>query len=274
MLKWIKSLFVKPVTISPAGLSVDDFSELVTKHFAVCFGNVEPPDDDVYWTLVEAMNADQSAFLGGVQLIIESTKQNPTVDVESLNTVYDNMMDFRLVNAPTREFLDNYVTLARQDLSAQDKRDGEKRVMRNGEAVAAGAAFDAWTSADLPKMLAAMDAPAHPIDRHHLLQSIVGEAYKDRKNEASRDILFRVAQIHLDEFPKLAPKLKSHVGFMPRVSTFQHYATALSEVGDFKKAVDVCRLAIEYDLHDGTQSGYEGRIERLEKKALQSSKQH
>ena len=122
MLKWVKSLFVRPAKTASAGLSVDDFSVLVTKHFALCFGDVEPPDDDDYWALVDAMNAEQSAFLGGLQLLIESAKQMPMGidEIESFNFTYDNLLDFRLVDESAREFLDNYVTLVRREWVGND----------------------------------------------------------------------------------------------------------------------------------------------------------
>ena len=56
-------------------------------------------------------------------------------------------------------------------------------------------------------------------------------------------------------------------GVLPRVSTFQHYAAVLAERGEFERAVHVCEAAIAFGLHDGTKGGYEGRIERIKKKA-------
>ncbi|MFU8815520.1 MAG: hypothetical protein ACNA7W_09250 [Pseudomonadales bacterium] len=62
------------------------------------------------------------------------------------------------------------------------------------------------------------------------------------------------------EFPSVAPGL-------PRVPTFQKYATLLTEDGEYGTAIEVCRRAISFGLEDGTKAGYEGRIARIEKKA-------
>lgn len=73
--------------------------------------------------------------------------------------------------------------------------------------------------------------------------------------------------MHVTEFPEIAPALKRDMGgVLPRVSTFQHLATVLTETGEFAGAIRVRELAIEYGLQDNTKSGFEGRIERIKKK--------
>ena len=68
--------------------------------------------------------------------------------------------------------------------------------------------------------------------------------------------------------PSLALALKEDMGgTLPRVTTFQHYATVLTEDGEYEKAISICEKALEYGLHDNTKSGFEGRIERIKKKA-------
>jgi hypothetical protein len=128
----------------------------------------------------------------------------------------------------------------------------------------------------LSQMLAALNTPTHPVDRHHLLQSIVELTYKERnKDSQMRQLCEQTARTHLDEFPQLKDALleENEDGevFLPRVSTFQHLATLLTEDGRFDEAVKVCELAIEYDLHDNTQGGFEKRIERIRNKQRSSS---
>ena len=41
-------------------------------------------------------------------------------------------------------------------------------------------------------------------------------------------------------------------GHLPRVPTFQQYSTLLTEDGNFKRAVEICELAISFGLRDGT----------------------
>lgn len=141
-------------------------------------------------------------------------------------------------------------------------------VFRQGKAIATDDSFSAWTSGDLDKMLVAAKKDTNPIDRHFLLQSIVSETYKRRDERKYRDLCIEFSEKHIGEFKNdIGKALKVDFGGeFPRISTFQHYATLLTELGDYDKAIEVCKIAISYNLDDGTKSGYEGRIERIEKK--------
>jgi hypothetical protein len=119
-------------------------------------------------------------------------------------------------------------------------------------------------------MLRALSVPTHPIDRHHLLQQIVKATYKSRRDPAMAQKCREIAELHLTEFPRIAPALKRDIGFLPRVLTFQHYATLLTEAGEFDRAVEVCETAMEYGLGDRTKGGFPARIARIEQ-ARQSS---
>lgn len=151
---------------------------------------------------------------------------------------------------------------------AEEAKSSSMTVMRQGKTVPADEVFEAWTSGDLKRMLAAVKTPTNPIDRHFLLMAIVDQTYKQRKDAKSRSLCIRFAEQHISEFARIAPALKKeHAGTLPRVSTFQKYATLLTEDGDFDRAIEVCKTAIAYDLVDGTKSGFESRIDRIRKKA-------
>jgi len=144
---------------------------------------------------------------------------------------------------------------------------GESFTLRFGKLVPTDEVFHAWTSGDLGRMVRALDAPTNPIDRHFLLLGIVKETYRLRSEPAMASECARVAEMHLAEFQTLGPALKSDGdGSLPRVSTFQHYATLLTEKGDFERAVWVCELAKFYGLDDGTRAGFDGRIARIRRK--------
>lgn len=123
-------------------------------------------------------------------------------------------------------------------------------------------------SGDLDQMLfVTWIKPREPIDRHYLLLNIVVLSYKLRAQSHYRDICIQHAKMHVDEMPDLIDAVRAKGGYALNVHTFQHYATLLAEDGDFQRAIEVCEQAIAYGLKDGTKSGYEGRIERIRKKA-------
>lgn len=129
--------------------------------------------------------------------------------------------------------------------------------------------YFAILSNDLDKMLAVTELVSLPKNRHHLLQSIVTESYKLRKEDKFRNICIKFSKIHLDEFSVIAPHLINNFNTtLPRVTTFQYYATLLTEIGEYDEAIKICEMAITFSLDDGTKGGYENRIEKINKKKL------
>lgn len=137
-------------------------------------------------------------------------------------------------------------------------------IIRDGKSVPADEVFEAWTLNDLNKMLANLNTNTHPIDRHFLLQGIISETYKQRKDISMRKICIETCEIYLKEWPILANALgRDFNGQLPRILVFPFYATILTEDQEFEKAIEICEIAIKYQLYDGTKSGFDGRIERI-----------
>lgn len=129
--------------------------------------------------------------------------------------------------------------------------------------------YFALLSNDLNEMLSVSDLYTTPKNRHHLLQCIVTETYKMRKEEKFKNICINFSEKHLEEFSVIAPNLiNKYNTTLPRVSTFQYYSTLLTELKEFEKAIHVCEIAISFGLDDGTKGGYESRIEKINKKKL------
>lgn len=149
----------------------------------------------------------------------------------------------------------------------RDELKAVKYISRCGETVEADDAFEAWTSGDLDSMVNALDTETNLVDRHFLLMALVDNAYKVRSQPVSGALLRKVAEMHIAEFPEIEPVLEKNMGgTLPRVSTFQKYATYLTEIEEYERAIEVCEIAISFGLKDNTKSGYEGRIERIKKK--------
>lgn len=139
-----------------------------------------------------------------------------------------------------------------------------KRISRMGRFVDADEAFEAWLSADLSRMLAARSVGTNPIDRHFLLQGIVKETYRLRRDPDMRRLCIETGVTHLSEFSVIGPALRIDMGgSLPRVPSFTWLATALAEDGRVDEAVQVCETAAHFGLEDGTKGGYPGRAERL-----------
>lgn len=140
---------------------------------------------------------------------------------------------------------------------------------RLGEHIPADEVFNAWTSGQLKRMLKATSKKTNSVDRHFLLMGICKETYKRRKEPEYKALFLQYARLHIGEYPDLSPDLKiQHDGMVLGTPTFQNLSTVLAEEGHFDEAIKVCKLAMAYGLEDGTKSGFEGRIKRIEKKRL------
>jgi len=139
--------------------------------------------------------------------------------------------------------------------------------------------FEAWTSGDLNKMLKQLYKIGHPIDTHFLYSNIVREAYKQRADPQKRTLFKKIVTEHISVFSALRPvlyvksnKVDSEV-ILSSAPAFVNLATVYTDDGEYAKAVAVCNMAIDFGLRENTKGGYQGRIERIKKKAAKGSKE-
>jgi hypothetical protein len=126
----------------------------------------------------------------------------------------------------------------------------------------------AYIGGDLEKKLKVTEINTTPQNRNILLYNIVTDTYKLRKEEKYKNLCLKFSKIHLGEFPELVLKLRRSPEKQLGVPTFQYYSTLLTELGEYEKAIDVCQMAINYNVVDNTKGGYQGRIDRIKKKMI------
>jgi hypothetical protein len=125
---------------------------------------------------------------------------------------------------------------------------------------------------ELERMIEGLSGIATPVERHFQYQNIVNETYIRRKDPEMRKICKQIGVKHLNDFKNLTPSLEKEFNGLPRITTFQHLAMVLTEDGDYDNTIKVCKMALAYGLDDGTKTGYEGRIDRIEKKKAKQKK--
>lgn len=132
---------------------------------------------------------------------------------------------------------------------------------------------NAINSDNLNEMLKVVRYKTTPITRHFLLQTIVQKTYKLRQDNKYLELCIKYSELHLNEFPEIEPELtKDNDGVTPYVSTFKLYATVLTEIGEYDKAISVCEQAIKYDIYDNMKLGFQGRIASIRRKAEKNNK--
>ncbi len=115
---------------------------------------------------------------------------------------------------------------------------------------------------------------ATPVDRHFYLIGAADCYYKQRI--IREDALALAEKYHMMDvklFPQYkGPLVKAMGGILPRIPSFQQLAIMYEKAGRYQDAIDICKLAMKYDLTDSTKSGYAGRLEKLQKKLNDSAK--
>lgn len=125
----------------------------------------------------------------------------------------------------------------------------------------------AFYSDDIDRKIRATEIKTDNIlNRHFLLQSIISESYRLRKEEYYLNLCIKFSEINLSEFDEIANAFRNEDNEIPRILVFQYYSTVLTEINKYEKAINVCERAISFGLEDGTKGGFYGRIDKIKKK--------
>lgn len=120
---------------------------------------------------------------------------------------------------------------------------------------------------ELNNMLKDLSNKTDLFERHLIFQNIVTQTYRRRKDPEMLKICIEIGEKHLLEFKKIAPVIKKRYGgSLQGVTTFKNLAIVLAEREEYDKAIEVCKMAMSYNLEDGTKTGFKGRLKRIEKK--------
>lgn len=121
--------------------------------------------------------------------------------------------------------------------------------------------------AEIADRVSALAQEKDALLRHRLFSQLTEATYKKRKEPTFRMACKQLSQQHIEAFSDIAkPLKKSNGGKLPQVMTFQNFANLLLEDEQFEEAIAVCEKALAFGLDDKTQTGFQGRIERIRAK--------
>lgn len=139
------------------------------------------------------------------------------------------------------------------------KVEAEPASSTRSEVVAPGV----WANVTLVRAFEEYQSAVSASARYTALQNMVAECYKQRK---SADYLNYGAQL-TEEYIALFQEANAEQDKNTELksSGFLQLATLLNDTQAFDAAIVICRKALELGLSDGTVTGFEGRINRIEK---------
>ncbi|MBO2694626.1 hypothetical protein [Shewanella algae] len=134
------------------------------------------------------------------------------------------------------------------------------------EPVKAAAPDISWGNITLKRAMEQYQASEGAIEAHDALLAVIGECYKQRKNSKYLQLGQEYDTAYSALFAASREKVLSKSPKAEFKGTgFMQLSTLCSDAGRFDAAIALCNKAIEYGLEDGTVTGFEGRIKRIEK---------
>jgi hypothetical protein len=123
-----------------------------------------------------------------------------------------------------------------------------------------------WASESFLQQVDAANNANDLQSQHNGLASVINHCYKMRKQSDYCQYGAALQLTYVGLYRSL------HQQYVSQKSTdeikspaFMQLSTLLNDVGQFDEAIKVCEQALEYQLTDGTVTGFEGRIKRIEK---------
>ncbi|KPZ68087.1 hypothetical protein AN944_03781 [Shewanella sp. P1-14-1] len=124
-------------------------------------------------------------------------------------------------------------------------------------------ATGAWAGDVFANLVSSFDASADVTAQHQTLLNIIGHSYKLRKQADYCQYGAQLADNYLAVYAKYQQQNK--VAADEKGPGFMQLSTMLNDTKQFDKAIMLCEQALQYQLSDGTVTGFEGRIKRIEK---------
>ena len=129
-----------------------------------------------------------------------------------------------------------------------------------------------WASESLQQQVEVANNATDLQGQHDGLVSVINHCYKMRKQA---DYCQYGAALQLTYLELYRSLHQQHVAQKNtddiKAPAFMQLSTLLNDVGQFDEALKVCQQALEYQLTDGTVTGFEGRIKRIEKAKAKAS---
>ena len=112
----------------------------------------------------------------------------------------------------------------------------------------------------------ALEYNKDPESLHFIYNNLIKLYYKQRDDEKFLNKCIEICKKDIELYEDKLIKMDTDViNEDTKIPSFQRLAIIYENKGEYKKAIDICKKAIKYNLRDTSKAGFEGRLERLEK---------
>ena len=123
-----------------------------------------------------------------------------------------------------------------------------------------------WANANLSKALEQQQSASNAQETYTAVIAAISECYKQRKSQQYLIYGYSLADQFIESFQQyLAYRTENNITTALKGTAFMQLATLAQDNGNFDDAIEICNQAIANKLSDGTVTGFEGRIKRIEK---------
>lgn len=123
-----------------------------------------------------------------------------------------------------------------------------------------------WASDSFKQLVESANGANDPQSQHDALAGVINHCYKMRKQHDYCQYGAALKLAYLDLFRLVYQQQVANDSAQEiKAPAFMQLSTLLNDTNEFDQAIDVCQQALEYQLTDGTVTGFEGRINRIEK---------
>ncbi|QYJ78600.1 hypothetical protein [Shewanella acanthi] len=116
-----------------------------------------------------------------------------------------------------------------------------------------------WANDTLNQIFSSYQQATFAVERYNAVQNLIAECYKQRKTPDYLHYGANLSSQYLALFHDVSAEAEL------KTTGFMHLATLLNDTHAFDKAIALCKQALALGLTDGTVTGFEGRINRIEK---------
>ncbi|ABZ78525.1 conserved hypothetical protein [Shewanella halifaxensis HAW-EB4] len=156
------------------------------------------------------------------------------------------------------------------EVQAETKPESEVKLEAKPETQAADLS---WANPKLTKALADFEQASDTPAQYLAVSTAIAECYKQRKHSEYVQYGATLSQSYLELFSAYVKSLKAeNPDAEVKGAAMMHLSTLLNDNGEFDSAISICKTAIEYGLTDGTVTGFEGRITRIDKAKAKANK--